>query len=79
MGQEFSRAGVREPDHIGHCLDYLQQSLVCTADIGIEPFYAGHYPDVMFARKCRDFSEIQAWAEQWRAVNGSGFIFDSPK
>ncbi|KAI1455387.1 hypothetical protein F4805DRAFT_459767 [Annulohypoxylon moriforme] len=77
IGQEFNRVGVREPDHIGHCLDYLQQSLVCAADIGIEPFYAGHYPDVMFGRQCRDFSEIQAWATRWRAVNGSGFIFDS--
>jgi hypothetical protein len=79
VGQKFNRAGVREPDHIGHCLDYLQQSLVCNADIGIEPFYAGHYPDVMFGRQCRDFGEIRAWAEEWRAVNGSGFIFDSPQ
>ncbi|XXG94397.1 hypothetical protein Hte_000652 [Hypoxylon texense] len=78
MGQEFDRAGVREPEHIGHCLDYLQQSLVCAADVGIEPFYAGgRYPDVMFGRQCRDFGEIQAWATQWRAASGSGFIFDS--
>ncbi|TGJ84799.1 hypothetical protein E0Z10_g3945 [Xylaria hypoxylon] len=77
IGQEFNRAGVREPVHIAHCLDYLQQSLVCAADIGIEPFYAGHYPDVMFGRQCRDFSEIQTWAAEWRVLNGSGFIFDS--
>ncbi|KAI0799437.1 hypothetical protein GGR55DRAFT_683913 [Xylaria sp. FL0064] len=74
---EFNRAGVREPQHIAHCLDYLQQSLICTADVGIEPVYAGRYPNVMFGRQCRDFGEIQAWAEQWRVVNGSGFIFDS--
>ncbi|KAI0521561.1 hypothetical protein F5B22DRAFT_634470 [Xylaria bambusicola] len=78
IGQEFNRAGVREPPHIAHCLDYLQQSLVCAADIGVEPFYAGgHYPDVMFARRCRDFSEVQAWASEWRVLDGSGFIFDS--
>lgn len=77
IGQEFDMAGVRRPDHIGHCLDYLQQSLICNADIGIEPFYAGHYPEVMFGRQCRDFDEIKAWTEKWRAVNGSGFIFDS--
>ncbi|KAI0376102.1 hypothetical protein F5Y04DRAFT_286247 [Hypomontagnella monticulosa] len=77
VGQEFNRAGVREPGHISHCLDYLQQSLICNADIGIEPFYAGHLPDIMFGRQCRDFSEIQAWATEWRVMNGSGFIFDS--
>ncbi|KAI2618480.1 hypothetical protein GGR54DRAFT_157549 [Hypoxylon sp. NC1633] len=78
VGQEFDRAGVREPPHIAHCLDYLQQSLICAADIGVEPFYrGGHYPDVMFGRQCRDYGEIQAWATQWRVVNGSGFMFDS--
>ncbi|KAI1185988.1 hypothetical protein F5B17DRAFT_10371 [Nemania serpens] len=77
LGQEFNRAGVREPPHIAHCLDYLQQSLICAADTGIEPFYAGHYPDVTFGRQCRDFSEIQSWAAEWRVLNGSGFIFDS--
>ncbi|KAH9909711.1 hypothetical protein F4778DRAFT_712343 [Xylariomycetidae sp. FL2044] len=76
-GQEFDNAGVREPKHVAHCLDYLQQSLVCAADTGIEPFYGGQkYPTVMFARQCRDFGEIQEWATQWRAVNGSGFMFD---
>ncbi|KAK8064601.1 hypothetical protein PG994_007239 [Apiospora phragmitis] len=78
IGQAFNQTGVREPEHIAHCLDYLQQSLTCHADVGIEPFYAGHYPDTMFGRQCRDFGEVQAWAAQWRIVNGSGFIFDSP-
>ncbi|KAK6065101.1 o-methyltransferase [Seiridium cupressi] len=68
IGQQFNRAGMREPDHVAHCFDYLQQSLTCNADVGIEPLYAGHYPDVMFGRQCRDFSEIQEWATQWRLI-----------
>ncbi|KAJ8113015.1 hypothetical protein ONZ43_g5254 [Nemania bipapillata] len=76
IGQEFNRAGVREPDHVAHCFDYLQQSLTCAADIGIEPLYGGHYPDVMFGRQCRDFSEIQKWAAQWRVLNGIASYLD---
>jgi hypothetical protein len=79
MGQAFNTAGVREPDHVGHCFDYLQQSLICAADVGVEPWYKGYYPDVMFGRQCRDFSEVKAWAEEWRVLNGTGFIFDTPQ
>ncbi|KAI0197513.1 hypothetical protein F4808DRAFT_473851 [Astrocystis sublimbata] len=77
-GQEFNHAGVREPEHIAHCFDYMQQTLVCVADIGIEPLDQGHNPDIIFERQCRDFGEIQEWAAHWRVMNGSGFIFDAP-
>jgi hypothetical protein len=73
----FNKTGVREPAHIGHCLDYLQQSLICMADIGIEPFYAGDYPLVMFGRQCRNYREISAWAEEWRVINATKFMFDA--
>ncbi|KAI1153015.1 hypothetical protein F4825DRAFT_281535 [Nemania diffusa] len=77
-GHEFNHAGVREPEHIAHCFDYLQQTLVCAGDIGIEPLRQGHDMDVIFERQCRDFTEIQEWTARWRVMNGSGFIFDAP-
>jgi hypothetical protein len=46
-------------------------------DLGIEPFYAGVYPDVMFKRQCRDYEQIKAWAAEWRVLEGHGFVFDS--
>ena len=76
MGEPFSRAGLRSPPHIGHCFDYLQQSLRCNADRSIEPFFGAHFADIHFTRQCRDFEGVKAFAEQWRVVDGRGFNFD---
>ena len=46
-------------------------------DVGIEPFYGGMYPDVMFDRRCRDYEQVKAWAEEWRVLDGRGFVLDS--
>ncbi|KAI1168617.1 hypothetical protein F5B18DRAFT_669868 [Nemania serpens] len=53
--------------HIGHCFEYLRQSVMCLADVNIAPInfnektheYAIHWDTV---RQCRNFGKIHRWA-----------------
>ena len=55
-------------DHIQHCIDYLRQALMCAADTNLEDrnVTTGKTNGWGFARKCRNYWGVVAWAEQWR-------------
>ncbi|PLB50785.1 hypothetical protein P170DRAFT_463890 [Aspergillus steynii IBT 23096] len=63
----------REP-HVGHCFDYLQQTLTCTVDPTIEPADKHLFEDPSwgFDKQCRDIEEIKAWAEEYRVWDAEG-------
>ncbi|KAI9045242.1 uncharacterized protein KD926_009656 [Aspergillus affinis] len=63
----------REP-HVGHCFDYLRQSLSCTVDPTIEPADKHLFEDPSwgFDKQCRDLEEIKAWAEEFRVWDIEG-------
>ncbi|KAJ5116614.1 hypothetical protein N7456_000962 [Penicillium angulare] len=71
--------GVDRHPHVGHCFDYLRQSLQCASDSHLEPVgerVVGN-PSWGFDRQCRDFEGLKAWAEEWAAVDIPGtFIPD---
>ncbi|CZR57154.1 uncharacterized protein PAC_07043 [Phialocephala subalpina] len=55
--------------HVGHCLDFLRQQLMCTADIGLVPFVwveGQPEPGADFSTKHRrkDFDAIRQWAKE---------------
>lgn len=71
--------GIDRHPHVGHCFDYLRQSLQCCADSSLEPNkekVVGN-PDWGFKRQCRNFPGLKSWAEEWAAVDlPGGFIPD---
>ncbi|KAI9648372.1 hypothetical protein NHQ30_003005 [Ciborinia camelliae] len=68
--------GINREEHVGHCFEYLRQSISCSADSTLEP--AGHAVEGFlgwgFERKCKDYESLMKWAEKWRAIDGHGFI-----
>ncbi|KAH7123581.1 hypothetical protein B0J11DRAFT_529353 [Dendryphion nanum] len=61
--------------HIGHCLDYLRQSLMCAADTTLEPVdpVRGGVTGWGVSHTCRSYEDLKTWAESRRASNASGF------
>ena len=63
--------------HVGHCFDYLRNSLMCCGDAAFE----GQGSDIEEAgtlgeasyHMCRNYDEIKDWAEEYRAANMRGF------
>ena len=61
-----------ESEHIRHCLDYIRQSIICSADTNLEPVDMEELKktgDVKvtgwgFSRTCRDINNVRAWAEE---------------
>lgn len=73
------------PDHIAspshhfvHCLTYMRQDALCYADATLEPgdFMRRNFTvdRVGVARKCRDWTKVEAWLkenlEEWAEFNG---------
>jgi len=61
-------------EHSGHCLDFLRQQLMCTADVGLVSFVwvksqNGPVADLSTKHRCRDFEAIRDWASE-RQVTG---------
>ncbi|KAJ5180968.1 hypothetical protein N7492_004178 [Penicillium capsulatum] len=57
-----------DPGHVQHCIDYLRQSLMCTADTNLEPVGEGEagVTGYGYTRTCRDFNRVKKWAsENW--------------
>ncbi|KAF2092600.1 hypothetical protein NA57DRAFT_16571, partial [Rhizodiscina lignyota] len=55
--------------HQDHCVDLLRQNLMCSADMGIVPFYddenplnAFAMPDFSTVHKCRNFDKLLEWS-----------------
>ena len=82
---QFDRGLERsEPtEHILHCLDALRQDTLCYADD--TPRYTGFQASGRSgtgqARQCRDWSELELWAQShtacWRYINPHDPNFDS--
>ncbi|KAH8891976.1 hypothetical protein GQ53DRAFT_746430 [Thozetella sp. PMI_491] len=56
-----------KPEHVRHCFDYLRQSLVCLADTNLEAIDAdtGGTTGLGSQRTCRDYDQLEAWADKW--------------
>lgn len=60
--------------HFSHCLDYLRESIMCSADTTLEPFKGkfdagggGNGVDgTGSVHQCRDFVQVYEWAERFR-------------
>lgn len=67
---ERVNSGVREREvpHAQHCLNYLRQTILCAADLTLEPETFPGSQDVaegLFATHvCRDWSKVHAFVEQ---------------
>ncbi|KAI1172801.1 hypothetical protein F4777DRAFT_581563 [Nemania sp. FL0916] len=57
------------PSHIRHCIDYLRQSLMCHADMNLEPvnLNLGGVTGFNSRRKCYDIDKVKEWAQEWKA------------
>ncbi|OCL05575.1 hypothetical protein AOQ84DRAFT_278749, partial [Glonium stellatum] len=63
-------------DHVYHCIDYLRQALICSADPTLDRAtpVPGH-PHIVSAlgwgttHSCRDYGSLFAWAEGHRRSN----------
>ncbi|GAD93056.1 hypothetical protein AOR_1_1484164 [Paecilomyces variotii No. 5] len=75
-GNEDFDFNIDRAPHVGHCFDYLRQSLMCAADANLEPATQkiNNNPDWGFDRQCRSYEEVKNWAEQWRVFDAHGFI-----
>ena len=68
--------GLDREEHVGHCFEYLRQSLMCGADGTVEP--AEHAKDGFlgwgFERKCGNYESLKDWAAEHRAFDGNGLL-----
>ncbi|OOF98337.1 hypothetical protein ASPCADRAFT_128496 [Aspergillus carbonarius ITEM 5010] len=71
--------GLDRESHVGHCFDYLRQSLVCSADSNLQPANRRVFEDADwgFDRQCRDIEELRTWAEEWRVWDMNGTFIPS--
>jgi hypothetical protein len=57
--------------HSDHCIDYLRQSIMCSADVGVIVWQwnvaaAQAKPAANIVHTCRNFEAIRAWAYERR-------------
>lgn len=73
QGEDFD-TGIERHPHVGHCFDYLRQSLLCSADSSLEPTdeRVNGNPNWGFGKQCRDYENVKRWAEKWRAFDIEG-------
>jgi len=71
----------RMVDHAQHCLNYLRQTILCAADLTLEPevvLGSGDVAEGLFATHvCRDWSKVHTFVEenfkeweQWKNTTG---------
>jgi hypothetical protein len=63
--------------HVLHCVDYLRQAVMCTADMTLVSTNNDLEFDRSPARQCRDFEAVTGWVMKWkydwdRWLNGAG-------
>ncbi|KAL4935902.1 hypothetical protein BDV06DRAFT_233879 [Aspergillus oleicola] len=73
MMEDFD-TGIHRRPHVGHCFDYLRQSLLCHADSSLEPTNESVNDNLnwRFDKECRDYEEVKAWAAQWKVFDIQG-------
>ena len=74
-GEDFD-LGFDRTMHVGHCFEYLKQSIVCDADSTLEPPEdpGQSFEGWDFQRQCRDYDQLKEWSAEWRAFDGHGFL-----
>lgn len=60
--------------HIGHCIDYIRQSMMCHPSLDILPFWTDPKTDQWRpkfdgTRMCANFDNIKDWAKKRKAGN----------
>jgi len=76
---EAQLAGFLGREHIGHCVDALRQSLMCSSDVSVivwqwEKETQRVHPQAEVVHTCRNFDKIRDWGLKNRAV--MDFDFD---
>jgi hypothetical protein len=80
----FSKARIATPGHLQHCLNYLRQAALCSADLTLEP---GNFEDKDYRVEktgatytCRDwsiaYSTMEEYSIQWNHRNHTCVTFD---
>ncbi|RDW58246.1 hypothetical protein BP6252_13657 [Coleophoma cylindrospora] len=67
----YSHAGGVSDSHMGHCLDYIRQSLMCVADTTIEvavkaPGGRAGVRGWGTQHMCGDYQQLGEWTSQWQ-------------
>lgn len=62
-------ANYRNLSFLDHCIDSLRQRLMCTADVGLVPFFwvgddGGTDPEFSRTHTCRDFETLHGWMRE---------------
>ncbi|KAI8951413.1 hypothetical protein F4801DRAFT_589638 [Xylaria longipes] len=72
---DSGEVGMQDFPHIRHCVDYIRQALMCSADTTLEPvdLVLGGVTGWNGTHVCRDFGRVKTWAEDHRANNLTGF------
>lgn len=69
----------QSPEHIrkhrDHCIDYLRQAVMCSADVTFEPWGEVGVNGMGAIHQCRDFQKIFTWAFNQR-YNRTKDVFD---
>ncbi|KAL4967380.1 uncharacterized protein BDV14DRAFT_198109 [Aspergillus stella-maris] len=62
--------------HVAHCLDYLAQTLVCSADSTLEPAVDSEHGFLGsgFQRRCWDFEVLKEIVQEKRVFDAEGFL-----
>ena len=65
-----------EVTHIRHCFDNIRQALMCASDTNLEVLDHGNHTTNGWGqgKRCRDFSEIFAFAEKWANSSDTGIL-----
>jgi len=65
-------------EHLGHCLDYLRQGVMCAGDMTLEPLLRLGTEEVQVVNgwgvehRCRSFESMKGFAERHRYLNTAG-------
>ncbi|KAK2827870.1 hypothetical protein FQN49_007256 [Arthroderma sp. PD_2] len=71
----LSQTALITPSHVGHCVDYLRQALMCAADTNLEALDKNNHSDGWaMVRTCRDFDKVYAWSIDWANTTEAGLI-----
>jgi len=70
----FQKPAASRRMHLDHCIEVLRLAILCSSDVSItlsnvapdEP--SGYKPDFDGLHKCRDFSAIREWVDEYNGV-----------
>ena len=62
--------------HVGHCIEFLRQALICHADANLETLNETSNGATGWgsSRVCGDFEKVKAFAEAYRFVESDDIV-----